>query len=42
MLMAYWVDYMQCYRIYDPRYPEQTVAYTDKVPDDVKLIGGKA
>lgn len=28
-LHAIWIPYMNAYRLYDPRYKEQTVAYVD-------------
>ncbi len=28
-LYAVWIPYMDAYRLYDPKYPEQTVAYVD-------------
>ena len=27
---AEWVDFMDAYRVYDPKHPQQTVAYVDK------------
>lgn len=30
-LSAEWIGYMKSYRIYDPRKPEQTIAYEESV-----------
>lgn len=27
---ADWIDYMGLYRVYDPKHPQQTVAYVDE------------
>lgn len=32
-LHAEWVTYMDAYRLYDPKYPEWTVAYIDSTED---------
>lgn len=29
ILCASWIDYMGAYRVYDPEYPWQTIAYDD-------------
>ena len=26
-----WADYMDAYRVYDPRHPQQTLAYADTI-----------
>jgi hypothetical protein len=39
---AEYIEHMKCYRLYDPRYPEQTVAYIDNPEEEkehnVKII----
>ncbi len=32
-LNAEWVPYMKAYRLYDPHYPQQTVAYVDSIEE---------
>lgn len=32
-LNAEWIPYMEAYRLYDPRYPQQTVAYVDSIEE---------
>lgn len=32
-LNAEWISYMKTYRIYDPKYPQQTVAYEDDLDE---------
>ena len=31
-----WIDYMECYRVYDLRYPQWTCAYTDSTIEEIK------
>ena len=28
-IIADWIPYMEAYRLYDPQYPQQTIAYVD-------------
>lgn len=35
---AEWIDYMDSYRLYDPKYPQQTIAYEDDL-DEAKSRG---
>ena len=39
-LNAEWISYMKAYRLYDPRYPQQTVAYVDTI-DEAQRPGYK-
>ena len=32
-LNAEWIPYMKAYRLYDPEYPQQTVAYVDSLEE---------
>lgn len=32
-LNAEWIDHMKAYRLYDPSYPQQTVAYVDSIEE---------
>ena len=32
-LYAEWISYMKAYRLYDPKYPQQTVAYVDDLEE---------
>ena len=32
-----WIDYMECYRVYDLKRPNWTVAYADDSIDRIKL-----
>lgn len=32
-----WIDYMECYRVYDLKRPNWTVAYTDDSIEKIKL-----
>lgn len=33
-LCAEWVPYMNCYRLYDPDFPLQTMAYVDELDEE--------
>lgn len=33
VLFGEWVNYMGAFRLYDPKHPEQTVAYVDSMED---------
>lgn len=35
---AEWIDYRDAYRLYDPKYPQQTIAYEDDL-DEAKSRG---
>ena len=30
---AEWIDYREAWRLYDPKYPQQTIAYIDDLED---------
>ena len=32
-LNAEWIGHVKAYRLYDPRYPQQTVAYVDSIEE---------
>ena len=33
ILAAEWIDYLNCYRLYQPSCPDQTVAYVDNIEE---------
>lgn len=32
-IYAYWVEYMDAYRLFDPKHPEQTIAYEEDLDE---------
>lgn len=34
---VYWVSWLGAYRVYDPKYPQQTVAYVEFLSDIIDL-----
>lgn len=35
-IIAEWISYMRAYRLYDPKHPQQTIAYEDCDEDTVR------